>query len=301
MPHSPFEPLKQYIPMRVKAEAKDLLLSAAIWRSGGVPDVLLIGVMKGGTTSLFNYLVQHRRVFPAIGKEIWYLSGSRLNMGESWYRRHFFGKWKRRFLEARLGGPVVTVDASADSICSPDAPRRAWNINPKARVIAVLRDPVKRAISQYRFQLEIGDDFATASLDEEISRQLDRLEKDGIDLRREMAGPTGERLVSQGLYWHMLKPWIDVYRHVCVVESESLFENSEEETNRVLAYLDLEPLGRSHFGVFNVTTRPSDGDDVLSPAVANRLREFYLDKNSELEDLVGQRFRWMETRPAMPR
>ena len=52
------------------------------------PDFLLVGVMKGGTTSLFRYLAQHPDVLPPFRKEIKYFDCNYFK-GYAWYRAHF--------------------------------------------------------------------------------------------------------------------------------------------------------------------------------------------------------------------
>jgi hypothetical protein len=53
-----------------------------------LPDFLIIGAMKCGTTSLFNYLCSHPRIIGSVPKEIFYFSGH-TEGSELWYRRHF--------------------------------------------------------------------------------------------------------------------------------------------------------------------------------------------------------------------
>src|ERR687897_443907 len=54
----------------------------------GLPSVLIIGAQKGGTTSLFNYLIQHPGVLPPLGKEIHYFD-LHYAAGPDWYRARF--------------------------------------------------------------------------------------------------------------------------------------------------------------------------------------------------------------------
>ena len=95
----PLDHVKHLVPMRLKALAKEAYLRGAIWKEGGTPDFLLVGVMKGGSTSLYNYLVQHPQIVPALGKEIWYLGGYNAWRGETGYRRHFIDGARKRALE----------------------------------------------------------------------------------------------------------------------------------------------------------------------------------------------------------
>ena len=83
-----------------------------------LPSVLLIGTQKGGSTSLFNYLIQHPDVKPPLGKEVHYFD-LHYASGVSWYRG--------RFPYRAQVGRGLTLDASPVLHAAPARPgaRRA--------------------------------------------------------------------------------------------------------------------------------------------------------------------------------
>ncbi len=66
------------------------LITSAFGKEHVLPDFLIIGAMKCGTTSLFHYLQQHPGIIESSTKEVNFLDNPRLyRYGENWYRSHF--------------------------------------------------------------------------------------------------------------------------------------------------------------------------------------------------------------------
>src|SRR5688572_4751100 len=104
-----------------------------------LPSFLIIGVQRGGTTSLYDYLVQHPRIAPAKRKEVHYFD-IRYPNGPAWYRKQF--SW---WLNVRRN--VMTGEASPYYIFHPAVPDRVRETVPDAKLIVLLREPVARALS----------------------------------------------------------------------------------------------------------------------------------------------------------
>lgn len=109
-------------------------------REGRLPNVLIIGAMKSGTTSLHGYLHEHPEIFMAEKKELFY-----------WHRDDYLERlddYKRHF-------PVSAVRRGESSVSYtiyplyPHVPERIGSLLPEIRLIYVVRDPIARIISQY--------------------------------------------------------------------------------------------------------------------------------------------------------
>jgi hypothetical protein len=123
--------------------------------AGPLPNFLIIGAMKAGTTSLAAWLSAHPDVFIAPEKETRFFNQpSRYAAGEQWYRRQFAGRRD----EHAVG------DATPMMSNSIAVGRMAKHV-PSAKLIALLRHPVDRAYSHYQHVRAMGlepRDFATA-------------------------------------------------------------------------------------------------------------------------------------------
>lgn len=109
-----------------------------------MPDFIIIGTQKGGTTALFEMLSRHPEVSPSRVKEVHYFDIN-YHRGERWYRRHF-----HRTDAQRCG------EASPYYLYHPMVPDRLKALVPAARLIVILRDPVERALSHYFHSVRRG-------------------------------------------------------------------------------------------------------------------------------------------------
>jgi len=112
-----------------------------------LPNFLVIGVEKGGTTWLHAQLKKHPEIFLPQSKEIHFFNKYNSNLikhdyfqlGINWYA-DFFKQYK---------GQKVIGEVTPMYICDPEAPLRIQQTLPNVKLIAILRDPVRRAYSHY--------------------------------------------------------------------------------------------------------------------------------------------------------
>ncbi|MHB8329638.1 MAG: sulfotransferase domain-containing protein, partial [Acidimicrobiales bacterium] len=140
--------------------------------AGRLPDFLIIGAPKSGTQSLARWLSDHPNVFFAAQKELNCFSDDILFAeGPDSYRRHFAD-----------AGSRLAAEASPTYLASETAPSRIPALIPKARLIAILRDPVERAYAHYWWRRNWGAekrDFVEAITQELSGRHEDRYTAEG--------------------------------------------------------------------------------------------------------------------------
>jgi hypothetical protein len=115
-----------------------------------LPTFLIIGTMKGGTTSLYNYLSGHPQVFMSTTKELHYFVAEKnLSRGQGWYGRNF-----------RDAGDATAVgEASPDYTKYPiydGVPERIADTVPRVKLLYVIRNPLDRIRSHYLHDVARG-------------------------------------------------------------------------------------------------------------------------------------------------
>jgi Sulfotransferase domain len=140
-----------------------------MWMSKRVPEILIIGTMKGGTTILWDYLKTHPHVVPGQSKEVHYFS-LYSSLGHSWYLDQFPDR----------SNDALAVDASPtyfDLATMPTIPNFIKAVCPSSKIILIVRDPVERAISHFQHLRSVSypDMFAMVDINEFLSRPLERL------------------------------------------------------------------------------------------------------------------------------
>jgi len=126
------------------------------------PNFLLIGAAKSGTTSVYRYLQQHPQVFLSSPKEprFFAFEGSRLDYaglrGDGW--RHEFYTDRERYLELFAGvrAEKAVGEASVMYLSEPGTAERIRRYVPDMKIMAILRDPVERAYSNFAFMRAEG-------------------------------------------------------------------------------------------------------------------------------------------------
>ena len=88
----------------------------------GLPDFVIIGAMKSGTTSLYRFIVKHPAIVPAAKKEVHYFS-IWYKFGELWYRSHFPTNLSRHYFYKRINQKLLWGSKSGLSF-SPDGSRQ---------------------------------------------------------------------------------------------------------------------------------------------------------------------------------
>lgn len=115
-----------------------------------LPNFLIIGTMKGGTTSLYAYLRAHRDVFMTSTKELHYFVAEKnLSRGQGWYESNF----------REAGDAIAVGEASPDYTKYPiyqGVPKRIAESVPAARLLYVLRNPLDRIRSHYLHDVARG-------------------------------------------------------------------------------------------------------------------------------------------------
>ena len=132
------------------------------------PDFYVVGAPKAGTTSIYNYLSQHPKIFVPEIKEPDYFSFPEVR--DTYYNVHIVAdpeEYVNLYSEARSG--QISGDFSPSYLFSAQSARRIAEKNPGAKILIVLRDPVERAISHYLMDVNSG--LNTMSLMESISEK----------------------------------------------------------------------------------------------------------------------------------
>lgn len=200
--------------------------------TGALPNLVIAGVGKAGTTSLHWYLSQHPDICASPVKEIGYfmplVDGQGALGPVEEYRSLFQACGAERYrLEAspqyfQAGRPLV--DAMRDVLGEP-------------KVVVMLRDPVDRLWSQYRFMRSRMSDLPREmSFEEYVGRCL--------EVRRSAEPLTAQnrlyRAVQGGFYAEYLDPWVEVFgADLRLVFFERLTESPQREFTALCDWLDI--------------------------------------------------------------
>lgn len=254
-----------------------------------LPNFLIIGGQKCGTTSLYSYLGQHPSVLRATPKEVHFFD-ERFHRGLNWYRAHFPMATSRLLINLR-GDACLVGEASPYYMFHPLVPLRVHTLLPQARVIALLRNPVDRALSHYHHQVRKGRE--TLSFEEAVEQETCRLsgEVDRMieDPRYRSFNHRHYSYLSRGLYLEQLQRWAQVFRRdqMLILRAEDLFVDPSSTFKQVCEWLQLRPIHLPEF------KRRNQGQyAAMSQSTRRQLLAFFEPHNQRLYQHLGRDFGW---------
>lgn len=183
---------------------------------GLVPNFLIIGAMKAGTTTLFRDLVDHPQLFLPQEKEPETLTkfGDDIDA----IRRDYASLFRPAKPHQKLGEASTAYTKRPDYV---GAARRALELcGPELKIIYLMRDPVKRAVSQYQHDFGLGR--VVEPIDEAILKY--------------------DRYVNYSRYDWQLEPWIETFgtEGLLRVPFEAYVRNRGETLNTVCDFLAID-------------------------------------------------------------
>ena len=241
--------------------------------------LLVIGAQRCGTTYLHDLLAAHPDIAmarPARPEPKVFLSEDLVERGPDWYRKTFFAHATR---EAVLG------EKSTSYLEFPEVPSRVARLLGSPLILVQLRDPVRRAVSNWSFSTESG--LETRSLDDALSTNLEGPRP----WDRELTSVSPFAYVERGRYTDYLGPWLERFGADVTV---LLLEEMVAEPGRVgdlYAALGVDPSFRpARLGAaVNESEHPAAE---LDRGLRARLRDYYRESDATLQALLGRPLPW---------
>ncbi len=249
-----------------------------------LPDFVVGGVQKGGTTFLFHELLRHPDVSGPLTKEVHFFD-VHFERGTDWYR----GMFPRR----RDDRQMLYGEASPAYIFRPDAIRRLSEVLPDVTLVIVLRDPVKRALSNYSHERRLGYE-PCETFEEALALEEERVAEDYELVRTgqlEHSFAVGHFAYRRrGHYLEQLEHAASLLgkERVHVVISEHMFADPQATVRSVL-----DVIGAPAWDV-----PPPNENDMKFPSesmlesTTEMLREYFREPNARLAEYLGVELPW---------
>ncbi|MEJ2366788.1 MAG: sulfotransferase [Acidobacteriota bacterium] len=258
------------------------------WRLRPLPGLIVIGAQKAGTTSLHYFLGQHPQLCPSLTKEVHFFDGGlergvdTYAEGEAWYRAQF--PLRRHVMNGGLAYETTPL-----YIFNPLAPKRIAAMIPGAKIVAVLRNPVQRAVSHYfkarrrgRESLPIMD-----AVKMEETRLAPALEQ------RDYKHPAFIRnsYKRRGLYREQLERYLEHFprRQILILDSNPLFQDPHKTLRRIFKFAGVDPdFEPRDLRPQNVGRNRAD----VPREVYAYLEDYFRPHNQALYELLGEDYGW---------
>ncbi|KAL6475238.1 hypothetical protein MHYP_G00162780 [Metynnis hypsauchen] len=271
-----------------RAEA-EMISSGREWTaSRRLPHALIVGVKKGGTRALLEFLRLHPDI-RALGSEPHFFD-RHYGRGLSWYRS---------MMPKALDGQIV-MEKTPRYFVTPETPARIHAMSRDVKLIVVVRDPITRAISDYTQIVSKTPgvpSFESLTFKNQTTGQIDFLWSP----------------LYIGLYARHLERWLAYFplSQIHFVHGERLISDPAGELGRVQDFLGLQRIITDKHFYFNKTKgfpclKKPEGSSKphclgktkgrthvrVDPEVIQKLREFYHPHNLKFYQMAGMDFGW---------
>ncbi len=249
-----------------------------------LPNYLIIGAQKSGTSSLFTYLSMHPQVKNSIKKEIHYFDRN-FDKPINWYKQYF----PLKFL---INETIKVGEATPNYLYHPYVPERIKKVLPNIKMIVLLRNPVERVISQYFQAIRKNNEkrpLMQALMEEEQEEKLilEKLAKDQFYYPAE----AHVLYMSRSRYAEQLKRYFKHFdkNQIFIASSKDLLIKPNETLAKIYAFLGIDTqFYLREINLFNVGTNKQE----VPKEVINYLNDYFKPYNEELFDLLGYKIDW---------
>jgi hypothetical protein len=241
--------------------------------------LLVIGAQRSGSTYLYSLLDAHPQITmarPVRPEPKVFLSDDVLTKGREWYVRTYF---------PQAGDQVLLGEKSTSYIEHPAAARRAAQVLGSVEVLAILRDPVVRAVSNWRFSTDNGYE----------NRSLEQALRENLAGSRPWDGTSTSvspfAYLERGRYADYLDDWMSVFGprvHVLFLPELSSPGPAVQQLWDALGVdrdVELTPPGQP----VNSSREPAPQ---LAPQLVDNLRTYYSDSDRRLAQRLHRELPW---------
>lgn len=273
----------QFLPHYFAAPPRWRKYLRRISRKRTLPDFCVVGPPKCATSDLAVSVLLHPNVMPPLAKEFPYADP------DLWRLYYPTEREKRRFAAQRGLALSPYLHPSLHWIAIP------YNLayfKPDAKIVVVLRDPVRRLYSHWKWELFLAGKARAGRLPflHNFSDYVDKsIEMHGNGLMYTASGAQG---LIHSIYWKSVETWVECFgrSNVLVLDISGYFAQQEQFMGRLYDFVGLPRTAVPEFDARAnenpLKTPPAD------KATVSKLKEFFAPYNEKLWGVIGEKFDW---------
>jgi hypothetical protein len=246
-----------------------------------LPDFIIIGTVRSGSTSLYYNICEHPSILPAEYDEIGFFD-SNYHLGINWYRT-MFPLQKNMDNVERETGISITGEDTPFYFWKKEAAERIHDILPDVKIIAIFRNPVDRAYSNYNLGLRMKSEKLTFedAIEEEIQFLENHSFLESVNRNRSY--------ISKGFYENQIKLWFNIFPRdqIHLLSTEDMHNNPQDTLLDIFRFLQT-----SDYRIQNPENRKAAEYKKMNDDTRERLLKLYKPHNEKFFQIINQRFDW---------
>ena len=248
-----------------------------------LPDFLVIGGKRCGTTTLFEFLRQHQMIAEPVIDHMGFFDDN-YSIGINYYKSFFPIKTEET-------AKKLDYDVTTSYLTSPFVAERVAKEIPNVKIIVLLRNPTSRAWSDYNASQK--KDASEEEFQTYIDDELQELEASDFEEKvskndYNMSEPFSN-FIKKGLYAVYLKKWLKLFprKNFLFISTESFSKDENKVFKQIFDFL-----GLSNFEIHKLQRMSKGNYEKLNPKIKNKLDLFFAPHNDELFKLINEKYDW---------
>jgi hypothetical protein len=268
-----------------------------------VPDFIIIGAQKSGTTWLRHHLRQHPDVFVPVDEAQFFNKRHRYAKGQAWYESLFGDAAPGQVIGDKTPDYLwTTSDGAKQHVAGTH--ERIHDLYPDVKLVVTLRNPVNRAVSALNHFIRRGHVSPLYRIDDLLFGD-------------KQFAVEGRGIIERGFYYQQLRAYLDLFdreQMLILILEEDIFQSPRETLQRLYEFLGVDPAesetdldrkqGEHYLSLLGLLLQyyllPKDLVELIdrplpatklnpSPDNVLRLYDLYEEENEKLFDLLGRR------------
>tara|TARA_Y100000996_G_scaffold411235_1_gene395003 strand:+ start:2012 stop:2848 length:837 start_codon:yes stop_codon:yes gene_type:complete len=246
-----------------------------------LPNFIIVGTVRSGSTSLYYNICEHPSVISAAYDEIGFFD-SNYHLGINWYRSMFPTEKEMSEVKNKTGSSLTGEDTPF-YFWKEEAIKRIFDTIPNIKIIAIFRNPIDRAYSNYNLGLRAKTEeleFEDA-IDEEIKFLRKHTFRESIDRRRSY--------ISKGMYEKQMELWLNVFprKQIHILSTEDMQKYPKYTLQKIFKFLELK-----EYNIKNPQKQKQAKYEKMNEETRKKLLEFYEPHNEKFFEVIQKRFDW---------
>lgn len=247
-----------------------------------LPNTFLLGAQKAATTSVYNWLAQHPNICAPVSLKDW----------EFFTEEKFYKEKGMPLLSSHYNGHYnnqpVKMQGSVHYIYFEKSLERISRHHPDAKCILIVRNPIERALSAYKYALKFN--FENLSIEDAFSAEEERLKSNDLRVLSELTYKT------HGLYFKQITTFLKYFSkdQLKVVLYQDVSDTPDVVTKKLFEFLDVDNTFKPEYKVLNTTGALKSKQLQKFVFGESKVREFLVKKvfNKIVSEDLKAKLRW---------
>jgi len=254
-----------------------------------LPDFLVIGAKRCGTTSLYRHLPEHQCISRSLRDNIGFFNDN-YHLGINWYKSLFPTIFYKKKMESK-NKQCLFFDVTSGYMEEELTAKNVYEVNPNQKIIVILRNPVDRAYSHYH--VSVKEKSEKRSFEVAIFEEMNRIKNEDIVQDRnknlQTFAPNNIHYLKKGFYALQLKSWFKIFprEQILVLSTEEFQEDQNLIYRKIFDFLNI-----PNMKIKNTEKMEKGNYTPMKDETRNLLLDYFRPYNHELFELINSEFDW---------